>query len=100
MGRISQPIERGHLRGTPHKLTIRLVLNFQSQKGRSTVWNSNPLDLCMEKMRIPSTSPLGIVLAAQRFVPIADESVELGRVALQIIRHRIEKGEPGKRPDR
>ena len=32
-------------------------------------------------------------LAAQRFVPITDESVELGRVTLQIIRHCIEKGE-------
>lgn len=36
--------------------------SFQSQKGMSTVWNSSPLDLWMEKMRMPSISPLGMVL--------------------------------------
>ena len=35
---------------------------FQSQKGRNTVWNSNPFDLWMERMRIPSISPDGMVL--------------------------------------
>ena len=32
-------------------------------------------------------------LAAKGFVPVADEAVQLGRIALQILRHSIEKGE-------
>ena len=31
--------------------------------------------------------------AAKGFVPVADEAVQLGRIALQILRHSIEEGE-------
>ena len=36
---------------------------FQSQKGTITVWYSNPFDLWMDSILIPSTSPEGIVFS-------------------------------------
>ena len=92
-GKDIQPIERGHLRGTPHKLTVRLVLQLPVAERKKYRMELQSFGFVYGEDADALHLAAWNRLAAQRFVPITDESVELGRITLQIICHCIEKGE-------
>ena len=85
-------IERSFLRGTPYQLVIRFILQFPVAEGKEYCMKFQSFGFVDGEDSDTFHFTAGNGFAAQRLIPVADKTVELRGVTLQIIRYGIEEG--------